>query len=94
MYVLVRPEIYFKSEGLAVFMFTPTSFTALVTTKSNDDDNFLALTSCWYKPTPILSGVIFTSSDKASWSLLPILIALLSSTTKSGNSFIASGDAL
>ncbi len=46
MYVLVRPDIYFKSEGLAVFMFTPTSFTALVTTKSNDDDNFLALTSC------------------------------------------------
>ena len=33
--------------GLAVFMFTPTLLTALLTTKSNDVDNFLSGISCW-----------------------------------------------
>ena len=38
----------------------------------------------------MLSGSIFTSSDKGSASLLPIEIALLSSTWRLGNSLIAS----
>ena len=38
----------------------------------------------------MLSGVIFTNSDNGSCNLLPIDIALLFSTVKSGNSSIAS----
>ena len=70
-------------------MFTPTEFTALLTTKSRDSSSFLGVTSCWYRPTPILFGSIFTSSERLSCNLLPILIALLFSTVKSGNSEIA-----
>ena len=70
-------------------MFTPTLLTALLTTKSKLSFKFFSDTSCWYKPTPIPSGGILTSSDNGSWSLLPILTALLFSTAKSGNSSIA-----
>ena len=36
-----KPETYFKSEGEAVLIFTPTLLTHFKTTKSNDSDNFL-----------------------------------------------------
>ena len=88
------PDTYFKSDADAVFTLTPTLLTAFETTKSKLSDNFLADTSCWYKPTPIPSGGTFTSSDNGSWSLLPIDTALLFSTAKSGNSSIAILDAL
>lgn len=77
MFFLVIPDTYFNKEGEAVLMFTPTLFTVFDTTKSSDSVNFLLVTSCWYCPTPILSGVILTSSDRGSWSLLPMDIALL-----------------
>ena len=64
-----------------------------MTTKFRDSSNFLGVISCWYSPTPMLLGSIFTSSDNESCSLLPIDIALLFSTVKSGNSLIASFDA-
>ena len=90
MFFLVIPDTYFNKEGEAVLMFTPTLFTVFDTTKSSDSVNFLLVTSCWYCPTPILSGVILTSSDRGSWSLLPMDIALLFSTVRSGNSSMAS----
>ena len=46
MFFLVIPETYLSSEGEAVFMLTPTLFTAFVTTKSSDSVNFLFDTSC------------------------------------------------
>ena len=60
------PDTYLSSDGDAVFTFTPTLFTAFVTTKSKLSDNFLPDTSCWYKPTPIPSGGTLTSSDNGS----------------------------
>ena len=47
------------------------------TTKSRELISLLVLTSCWYKPTPIPSGGIFTNSAKGSCKRLPILTALL-----------------
>ena len=91
---LVIPDTYLSREAEAVFIFTPTLLTHFSTTKSNDSDNFFCETSCWYRPTPIPSGGIFTSSAKGSCILLPILTALLFSTAKSGNSWIACGEAL
>ena len=73
---------------------TPTLLTVLLTTKSKLSANFFCDTSCWYNPTPIPSGGIFTSSASGSCNLLPILTALLFSTAKSGNSSIAIFDAL
>ena len=89
----VKPEIWDKIALDAVFIFTPTLFTTLSTTKSKASVNSFCFTSCWYNPTPIDLGSIFTSSDKGSCSLLPIEIALLSETFNLGNSFIAKSDA-
>lgn len=87
---VVRPEMYFRIKLDAVLMFTPTLFTTLLTVKSNPSVSFLELTSCWYSPTPMLLGSIFTNSDSGSIVRLPILTALLSWTSRSGNSFWAS----
>ena len=89
----VKPEIWDKIALDAVFIFTPTLFTTLSTTKSKASVNSFCFTSCWYSPTPIDLGSIFTSSDKGSCNLLPIDIALLSETFNLGNSFIAKSDA-
>ena len=45
-FFFVMPETYLSREGDAVFMFTPTLFTAFDTTKSSDSVNFLLDTSC------------------------------------------------
>ena len=88
------PETYFNNEGEAVLILTPTLLTVLLTTKSRLSASFFSGTSCWYNPTPIPSGGILTSSANGSCSLLPILTALLFSTAKSGNSSIATLEAL
>lgn len=41
MLFFLRPDTYFKSDGDAVFTFTPTELTALETTKSKLSDSFL-----------------------------------------------------
>ena len=69
-----------------MFTFTPTLLTAFVTTKSKLSFKSFCGTSCWYNPTPIPSGGIFTSSARGSCSLLPIETALLSLGDKLGNS--------
>ena len=50
-------------------------------------------TSCWYCPTPIDLGSIFTNSLSGSCTRLPIDTALRSSTWNSGNSFLAISEA-
>ena len=87
------PATYDKSDGVAVFTSTPTELTASSTTPVKLSDNFFWLTSCWYCPTPIAFGSIFTSSAKGSWSLLAIDIAPLNETFISGYSSVASFDA-
>jgi hypothetical protein len=91
---LVRPETYFKILFDAVLMFTPTSLTTLDVVKSSASVKSCWFTSYWYSPTPIDLGSILTSSDSGSWIRLPIDTALRFSTAKSGNSSIASFDAL
>ena len=66
MVVFVRPDTYFNKETDAVFTFTPTLFTHFSTTKSREEDKSFSDTSCWYRPTPIPSGGILTSSAKGS----------------------------
>ena len=89
----VSPDIWDSISLEAVFIFTPTLFTTLSTVKSRASLSSFCFTSCWYSPTPIDFGSILTSSDKGSWSLLPMEIALLSETFRFGNSFIARLDA-
>ena len=79
--VAVKPDTYFKIKLDAVLMFTPTSFTTFDTVLSKLSVSFLEFTSCWYSPTPMLFGSIFTSSERGSITLLPILTALLSWTS-------------
>ena len=52
--------------------------------------SFFWFISCWYCPTPILFGSIFTSSASGSCSRLAIETALLCPTSKFGNSSVAS----
>ena len=87
--VVVKPDTYFNILLDAVFMFTPTSLTIFETVKSKFSVNFFWSTSCWYSPIPILLGSIFTSSLNGSCTRLPMLTALRSCTSKSGNSFCA-----
>ena len=87
------PDTYERSDGVAVLTSTPTELTASSTTPVKLSDNFFWLTSCWYCPTPIAFGSIFTSSESGSWSLLAIDIAPLKETFISGYSSVASFDA-
>ena len=76
----------------AVLTSAPTAFTQSSTTASS----FLAscdwLTSCWYCPTPMLLGSIFTSSASGSCSLRAIETAPRRLTSSSGNSAAANAD--
>ena len=90
---LLIPDTYAKSDGVAVFMSTPTLFTASSTTPVKLCSKFFWFTSCWYCPTPMAFGSIFTSSANGSWSLRAIEIAPLRETLISGYSSVASFDA-
>ena len=76
-----------------MFISTPTWLTASSTTPVKLSVNLFWLTSCWYCPTPIDFGSIFTSSDNGSCNLLAIDIAPLKETFISGYSSVASLDA-
>ena len=91
--VLLIPDTYESNDGVAVFISTPTLLTASSTTPVRLSDNFFWLTSCWYWPTPIAFGSIFTNSARGSCSLLAIEIAPLKETFISGYSSVASFDA-
>ena len=91
--VLLIPAICSNKEYDAVFKSTPTLFTESSTTPSNTPSNFFWFKSCWYWPTPILLGSIFTSSAYGSCSLLAIDMAPLKDTFMSGCSSFASSDA-
>ena len=91
--VLLIPETYDKSDGVAVFTSTPTLLTASSTTPVKLSVNLFWFTSCWYWPTPIALGSIFTNSASGSCNLLAIEIAPLNETFISGYSSVASFDA-
>ena len=87
---LLIPEIYSSREADAVFKSTPTLFTQSSTTPDNASLSFFWFISCWYCPTPIDLGSIFTSSANGSCSRLAIDTALRCPTSKFGNSSVAS----
>ena len=82
----LSPETYESSCLLAVLTSTPTLLTQLTTTSSSDLLSCVWLTSCWYWPTPIDWGSIFTSSASGSMSLRPIETAPRTVMSLSGNS--------
>ena len=84
------PEIYESSGAEAVFKSTPTRLTQDSTTPERASLNFFWFISCWYCPTPIALGSIFTSSASGSCSRLAIEAALLCPTSNLGNSSLAS----
>ena len=87
------PETRASSGAEAVFRSTPTAFTASSTTASSDLASRYWSTSCWYCPTPIDFGSIFTSSASGSCSRRAIDTAPRSDTSRSGNSAAAVSDA-
>ena len=82
--------MYDNSGAEAVFRSTPTLFTQSSTTPVRDSPSFFWFMSCWYCPTPMDLGSIFTSSASGSWSLLAMEAALLCPTSNFGNSSVAS----
>ena len=87
------PLTYVNRCWLAVLRFTPTEFTQLSTVRSSVFFSFDWSTSCWYCPTPMLFGSIFTSSARGSMSRRPMLTAPRTVTSLSGNSSRAIFDA-
>ena len=70
----------------AVLRSTPTPFTQSSTTASSARCSAAWATSCWYCPTPMLRGSIFTSSASGSCSRRAIEIAPRTVASRSGNS--------
>jgi len=87
------PETRASSGTEAVFTSTPTAFTQSSTTASSDRASATWETSCWYWPTPIDFGSIFTSSASGSCSRRAIETAPRSDTSTSGSSLAAYSDA-
>ncbi|MCY1425424.1 hypothetical protein D9M71_412120 [compost metagenome] len=77
----------------AVFTSTPTAFTQSSTTASRLRASCTWDTSCWYWPTPMDFGSIFTSSASGSCRRRAMLTAPRRDTSRSGNSFAASSEA-
>ena len=88
--VFVIPEMYSNRDAEAVFRSTPTRFTQFSTTPSSASDSFFWFMSCWYWPTPMDLGSIFTSSASGSCRRLAMEAALRCPTSKLGNSSVAS----
>lgn len=89
----VMPETRVSSGADAVFTSTPTAFTQSSTTASSDRDSETSDTSCWYCPTPIDFGSIFTSSASGSCRRRAIDTAPRSDTSMPGSSCDANADA-
>ncbi len=81
-----RPATYCNSFTDAVLTSTPTALTQLSTTWSSAFLSVGWCTSCWYWPTPIDLGSIFTSSASGSCSRRPIDTAPRTVTSWSGSS--------
>ena len=77
-----------------MFTLTPTWFTQESTTSSRLFLSPVCETSCWYCPTPMLLGSIFTSSASGSCSRRAIEMAPRTVTSRSGNSSRAASLAL
>ena len=80
------PETRVSSGTDAVFRSTPTAFTQSSTTASSERDSFDSDRSCWYWPTPIDFGSIFTSSASGSCRRRAIETAPRIDTSSSGSS--------
>ena len=77
----------------AVFTSTPTAFTQSSTTASRLRASCSWETSCWYWPTPMDFGSIFTSSASGSCRRRAMETAPRRDTSSSGNSLAASSEA-
>ncbi len=84
-----RPETRASSGTLAVFRSTPTLLTQSSTTVSRLRIRSLWFTSCWYWPTPMDLGSIFTSSANGSCRRRAMLAAPRRLTSTSGISWLA-----
>ena len=87
------PDTRESSGAEAVLTSTPTPFTQSSTTASSERESFTSDRSCWYWPTPIDFGSIFTSSASGSWSRRAMETAPRSDTSMSGSSCEANADA-
>ncbi len=87
------PETRVSSGAEAVLTSTPTALTQSSTTASSERDSFTSDRSCWYCPTPIDRGSIFTSSASGSWRRRAIDTAPRSDTSRPGSSWEAYADA-
>src|ERR1700754_1983600 len=81
------PDTRASSGADAVLASTPTAFTQSSTTASSDFDSLPSARSCWYCPTPIDFGSIFTSSASGSCRRRAIDTAPRSVTSRLGNSW-------
>ena len=80
------PETRVSSGAEAVLTSTPTAFTQSSTTASSERDSLNSARSCWYCPTPIDFGSIFTSSASGSCSRRAMETAPRSDTSRPGSS--------
>jgi hypothetical protein len=87
------PETRVSSGAEAVFTSTPTAFTQSSTTASSERDSFCSDRSCWYCPTPIDRGSIFTSSARGSCRRRAMETAPRRETSMPGSSWEAYADA-
>ncbi len=87
--VEVIPETRDSSGTDAVLRSTPTPLTQSSTTASSDRDSLVSVMSCWYWPTPIDLGSIFTSSASGSCRRRAIETAPRMETSRSGSSALA-----
>src|SRR5512140_2208540 len=91
--LLLKPETRASKGTDAVFTSTPTAFTQSSTTASSERANWNWLTSCWYWPTPMDLGSIFTSSASGSCKRRAMDTAPRKLTSSSDNSLEANSDA-
>ena len=84
------PATWDSSCAEAVETSTPTWFTHCSTTPSSAAVSSFCFKSCWYWPTPMAFGSIFTSSASGSCMRRAMETALRWVTSKSGNSSAAS----
>jgi hypothetical protein len=83
------PDTRLSNGGEAVLTSTPTALTQSSTTASSERDSFTSEMSCWYWPTPIDLGSIFTSSARGSCSRRAIDTAPRRDTSRFGSSLLA-----
>ena len=89
----LMPDTYPSRLALAVLRSTPTRFTTFSTTPVSARSSAAWLRSCWYCPTPMDCGGIFTSSASGSCRRRPRLMAPRVVTSRSGYSSLASWEA-